>query len=247
MSASSIADPYYVAKEEVDRRVGTFAGRSQRWDQLYTTENTAKNKEFVDIQNSLLKEASELEKDIKEMENSIKAVERNPQRFPHCTPYELDQRRQWVEKSRRLVKTVMDKVNSPAVLAKLDSDRRKYGSEILEFERNRKKAETDNQNKIDKSKNVHKMILARQDRDLTDLANATTRLGEAAIAINVELQTQAKMLDDLDNEVDRQREKMNFVMRKTAQLLNTNDTKQICMVLSLTGICALLFFINIYF
>jgi syntaxin 6 len=224
-----------------------FGTRAKRWETLYQSGNTAKNREFSEIQNGLLKEASELEKDIKEMENSIKAVERAPQRFPHCTPYELDQRRQWVEKSRRAVKQVMDKMNSPAVLAKIDTDRRKYETELLETERARKQAEIDNQNKIEKTKNMQKQILAKQDQDLTDLAQATTRLGEAAIAINMELQTQEKMLNDLDNEVDRQREKMNFVMRKTAQLLNTDDTKQICMVLTLTGICALLFFINIYF
>jgi chromosome segregation ATPase len=244
--STAATDPYYVAKDELEKRLQSFATRGKRWETLYQG-NTAKSKEFSEIQNSLMHGASELEKDVREMENSIKAVEKAPARFPHCTPFELDQRRQWVERSRRAVKAMVDRINSPAVLAKIDADRRKFESEILETERTRKQAEMENQNKIEKTKHVHKQILAKQDQDLTDLANATTRLGEAAIAINVELQTQERMLNDLDNEVDRQREKMNFVMRKTAQLLNTDDTKQICMVLTLTGLCALLFFINIYF
>jgi chromosome segregation ATPase len=244
--STAASDPYYVAREEVEKRLTQFKNQGKRWETLYQG-NTARSREFSEIQNALLSQATELEKDIKEMEGAVKAVERAPQRFPHCTPYELEQRRLWVSNSRKGVKLVVDRLNSPGVLAKIDADRRKYDQEILDTERTRKQAESENQNKIDKTKHLQKQIIAKQDQDLTDLANATSRLGEAAIVINMELHTQERMLNDLDNEVDRQREKMNFVMRKTAQLLNTDDTKQICMVLSLTGLCALLFFINIYF
>ena len=243
---SAASDPYYVAREEVQKSVSALQEKSSRWEELYLS-NTFKANGFFDLHKSIGKEAVQADLDLKQIDNAIKAVERNPQRFPHCTPYELDQRRQWLQQARSKVKTIADRITSPAVGAKLEQDRRKAESEKVEQERQRKQAEVNNDVKIERTKQTHRQIMARQDEDLTELARATSRLGEAAVTINHELQDQQRMLNDLDREVDRQTEKMNYVTRKTAQLLQTSDTKQIYMIFVLTGLCVLLFIINIYF
>ena len=243
---SAASDPYYVAREEVQKSVNELQEKAKRWEDLFIG-NTAKANTFAELHKSIIRESGILDTDLKQIEGTIKAVERNPARFPHCTPYELDQRRQWLTGCRSKVKIVSDRINSPTVVAKIEQDKRKAEADQAEADRYKRIAEKDNENKIEKTKQSHKQIMARQDQDLTDLAKATTRLGEAAVTINYELQDQQRMLNDLDREVDRTTEKMNYITRKTAQLLKTTDTRQIYMIFVLTCICALLFLINIYF
>ena len=244
VSASS--DPYYVAREEVQKQITQLQEKAKRWEDMYLG-NTAKAIGFSDLHRTLQKEVQSAEEDLRQIDGTVRAVEKNPARFPHCTPYELDQRRLWLSSNRAKLKTISDRISSPTVVAKLESDKRKNEADQLELDRVKRIAEKDNESKIEKTRNSHKQIMARQDQDLTELAKATTRLGEAAITINYELQDQARMLDDLDRDVERQMEKMNYVTRKTALLLKTSDTRQIYTIFVLTGLCVLLFLINIYF
>jgi len=243
---SAVSDPYYVAREEVQKAVTALQEKSKRWEDMYIG-NTYKSGGFFELHKSIGKEASQADLDLKQIDNAIKAVERNPQRFPHCTPYELDQRRQWLAQAQSKVKAITDRITSPAVGAKLEQDRRKADQDKAEQERQRKHEIESNETKIERAKQSHRQIMARQDEDLTELARATNRLGEAAVTINHELQDQQRMLNELDREVDRQTEKLSYVTRKTAQLLQTSDTKQIYMIFVLTAICVILFLINIYF
>jgi len=243
---SAASDPYYVAREEVQKAVTALQEKARRWEDMYIG-NTFKAGGFFDLHKAIGKEAAQAELDLKQIDNAIKAVERNPQRFPHCTPYELDQRRQWLLTAQGKVKAIADRITSPAVGAKLEQDRRKTDQEKAEHDRQRRQEEQNNEGKIERAQQSHRQIIARQDQDLTDLARATSRLGEAAVTINHELQDQQRMLNELDREVDRQTEKMSYVTRKTAQLLQTSDTKQIYMIFCLTALCVVLFLINIYF
>lgn len=88
-------------------------------------------------------------------------------------------------------------------------------------------------------------IFDRQDHTLDDLARVTARLGESAVVINQELQDQQRLLHELDMEMDRQYEKMNFVMGKLGKLLRTNDLKQLMLVLVLLLVAVFLFILNI--
>jgi syntaxin of plants SYP6 len=241
---SAASDPYYLAKEEVDKNLFQIQQKLKTWDSLYTTASSDK---FLAHHNKLLDELKHAIDDLNELENAVKAIEKNPQKFAHCTPYELDQRRNWLQKSKQTWKSVNDKITSPVVKSKIEADKRKAAADLAELERQKKLHAKENDERIDRARTTQSQIIAKQDEDLTELSQAATRLGEAAVAINYELKDQERMLNDLDHEVDRQREKMNFVMRKTAQLLKTNDSNQICLILSLTGIAILLIMINVTF
>ena len=84
---------------------------------------------------------------------------------------------------------------------------------------------------------------AHQDNELQELTKCTERLNEKALVINNELEDQKLLLEQLDQDIDRQAEKMNFVMKHMAKVLKTSDTKQLYLIMVLTVIFVILCFI----
>merc|ERR550525_767208 len=88
-------------------------------------------------------------------------------------------------------------------------------------------------------------LIAQQDQDLTLLSQSAQRLNETARAINTELQDQQKMLEQLDEDIDKETEKLNFVMKRMGRLLKTSDNKQLCLIIGLFVLAVVLIFLVI--
>ena len=100
-----------------------------------------------------------------------------------------------------------------------------------------------NQRFVNNQQSQQQMIMQHQDNQLDELARCTSRLNENATVINVELQEQARMLDQLETDLDRETERMNFVMKRMGKLLKTSDTGQLYTILCLMGVLAFLLFL----
>merc|ERR550525_74046 len=88
-------------------------------------------------------------------------------------------------------------------------------------------------------------LIAQQDQDLTLLSQSAQRLNETARTINTELQDQQKMLEELDEDIDKETEKLNFVMKRVGRLLQTSDNKQLCLIIGLSILMVVLIFLII--
>jgi len=89
-------------------------------------------------------------------------------------------------------------------------------------------------------------FIKQQDDQLDEISDIAQRLQVQASTINQELQDQNAMIRQLDTEVDMNLEKMNFVMKKLAKLMKTNDSKTLCTILILLGILIVLFMLVFY-
>merc|ERR1712217_999576 len=83
-------------------------------------------------------------------------------------------------------------------------------------------------------------IIQQQDTALEELSKSAHRLGDTARTINVELQEQQKMLAELDEDIDKETEKLNFVMKRMGRLLKTSDHKQLCLIIGLSILAVVL-------
>ncbi|CAG9333776.1 unnamed protein product [Blepharisma stoltei] len=89
-------------------------------------------------------------------------------------------------------------------------------------------------------------FIAQQDEQLDEISEIAKRLYIQANTINQELQDQNVMLRKLDSEVDDNIEKMNFVMKKLAKLMKTNDSKTLCTIMILMVVLVVLFVLVFY-
>merc|ERR550525_1506196 len=88
-------------------------------------------------------------------------------------------------------------------------------------------------------------LIAQQDEALTLLSQSAQRLNETARTINTELQDQQKMLEELDEDIDKETEKLNFVMKRVGRLLKTSDKGQLCLIVGLFVLLIVLVFLLI--
>eukprot|EP00389_Voromonas_pontica_P002508 GDKH01003719.1.p1 GENE.GDKH01003719.1~~GDKH01003719.1.p1 ORF type:complete len:113 (+),score=9.34 GDKH01003719.1:155-493(+) len=93
---------------------------------------------------------------------------------------------------------------------------------------------------------VQQQLRSQGDEQLQELGRTADRLHNAALVVSNEIQEQQRMLSELDQEIDREAAKMNFVMGKMAKLLKTSDSKQICLVLFLIAVLAVLLVMIFY-
>eukprot|EP00434_Breviolum_minutum_P026455 symbB.v1.2.023389.t1/scaffold2138.1/size88104/1 len=103
----------------------------------------------------------------------------------------------------------------------------------------------DNQAFLDRQRQQQTQLRAQQDEDLEMLSLSAQRLGNTAQIINVELKEQQKMLEELDEDIDKEAEKLNFVMKRMGKLLKTSDSKQLCLIIGLSCLVAVLLFLVI--
>jgi predicted PurR-regulated permease PerM len=76
-------------------------------------------------------------------------------------------------------------------------------------------------------------MIKQQDEQLDEIGNIANRLVHHAGSINDELKMQEHMLKRMEDDVDKNLEKMNFVMKKLGKLLKTSDTKTLCTIICL--------------
>ena len=240
---TTASDPYYVARDAVNQTVLEVQESFRKWEKLLLSDSIS-NKGFTESTQTLLDDLDRLEEDLSVIDSSIRVVESNPARFP-LRPGELEARKQWSGSQRRVCADIRVKLNGPQAKAKIDAGKMKAAVLEAESERERRRVKEANEGSLSESRQVHQQIINQQDETLTELARVTDRLGQTAIVMNTELEDQERLLSELDRDIDRQSEKMNYVMGKMAKLLKTSDTKQLMLVIILLIISIVLFMWNL--
>jgi hypothetical protein len=90
-------------------------------------------------------------------------------------------------------------------------------------------------------------LLAQQDAGLDFLGQSAERLNKLSLEISEELEGHNKILDDMDSDFDNANENLNAITRKTQEFIElSGGTKNLVIILTLSIICIILFFLILY-
>merc|ERR1712039_377053 len=70
---------------------------------------------------------------------------------------------------------------------------------------------------------LQQQTISQQNSALDDISQSTQRLGHMAVTINRRLKEDQILLAQLDDDVGKQSEKLNFVMKRLGRLMQTTD------------------------
>jgi len=99
---------------------------------------------------------------------------------------------------------------------------------------------------IDPERSETLLMMRRQDETLDDLDMAVTRVSYMAETINEELETQNVMLKNLEDDLADAEEQLGAVMGKLARLMKTKSKCQLGLILILSLVVLVLFFLVLY-
>ena len=149
-------------------------------------------------------------------------VEKNPTKFK-VDAVELKARKTFIGDTRIFIQDVRVEMTSPTVKGKLERDRREdltrskqRAVQEEKFSALKREHEADNQRFLDQ--NNGQLLLEQQDARLDQTAAAVTRLKHVAIDINNEVESQNRMLDELDTGVENTSSRLKGAMQKMASI-----------------------------
>ena len=90
------------------------------------------------------------------------------------------------------------------------------------------------------------LLMQQQDETLDELDEAVVRVGNMATSIHEELNTQNKILNEMEDDLQDAEEKLGVVMGKLAKLLKTKDKCQLGTILALILTVLVLLFLVLY-
>eukprot|EP00922_Rhytidocystis_sp_ex-Travisia-forbesii_P005441 GHVS01007943.1.p1 GENE.GHVS01007943.1~~GHVS01007943.1.p1 ORF type:complete len:252 (+),score=60.23 GHVS01007943.1:171-926(+) len=228
----SRTDPYYTARDDVSSAVKKAKELFQKWKTQMEKSAGAPNSYSAvlkKLEEELVGELKQIAFDLEDIKTTVQVVENNPTRFG-VTQQQLHERKQFLADTQTAVQALQT-----AVVQKQRPQQTKQTTAATG------RVDVRNRQFTDSQREQQHMLLQQQDQHLEELAMSADRLHHTAVVINEELEDQQRMLCELDEDIDREAERMNFVMKRMSRLLKTNDTRQLCLILWLVGIAVILF------
>jgi len=236
---SLLQDPFYVVKEEVQQSVNGVTTLYERWQELLKNSNTAQNDEFKWTTNQLKTGVRSIEWDLADLEETIGIVESNRQRFK-LDQAEVESRKKFITETKGSIKKMKDDLQNATTKGKMEHDNRdtlmrKKTQDVPDrFSGLDNAIQQDNDNFITGHHQRQEQLINQQDDDLDALSHTVATLGNMGEAINSELVQQARILEDMEGEVDKTSGRLSNVVKKVNRLLeSTSDRVQWCIIISL--------------
>lgn len=248
MALSTRADPFDVAREEVEAAVRKVQFMHKEWRRLLDSQNTAENTKFQDLHAELVGELELLSHDLADMERSIQTAEENRERF-NLSEAQLRLRRDYVQKSRAAHKELQDQLNDRSVSSKMEEDRRRalLSKESQVRQQEQRRHEQDNHIRdeafLQEQRQLQEQYIRVQDDDLDELSKNAQGLGALAQTLNGEIEAQNKMLEALGDDIDAETARMNVVMQGVGKLLKSSNKLEIYGMMGLVGLFLFLTFL----
>eukprot|EP00026_Physarum_polycephalum_P014827 Phypoly_transcript_15386.p1 GENE.Phypoly_transcript_15386~~Phypoly_transcript_15386.p1 ORF type:complete len:256 (+),score=30.40 Phypoly_transcript_15386:127-894(+) len=254
---SLLQDPFYVVKEEVLQSVNGVTALYDRWQELLKTTNTSQNDEFKWTTNQLRTGIKSIEWDLQDLEETIGIVENNRQKF-RLEQAEVDSRKKFISETQYIIKKMKEELNNAQAKGKMDNDNRdalmkKTGGTTRDSSRDKfagldNAIQQDNDAFIRDQHQLQDQIMKDQDDQLDQLGDVVGVIGQMGNSIYSELNTQSRILGDLEAGVDDTQGRLTSVMRRVNKLLeSTSDRVQWCVVIVLTliliGLVIIVFYV----
>jgi len=242
-------DPFYVVKEKVQELQATLQSDFDRWKEILENTNTAGNKEFAPLTQTIKVTLKKLNIDLNDLSQTIEIVSTNRQRFKDIDDKELDSRKRFVNDTKASIQNYEDTLNAIRTKSKLERDSRDqlYAKENAQRRsaKEREQERAGNDFIADRAQ-TQVQVHHQQNEVLDDMVSALDRLGSMAGTIGSELQVHNAILKDFDEEMDATQGTMNKVMRKMDKLLGQSDTGRLCCIFFLVVVVCVLIIAVIY-
>ncbi|KAL4189687.1 hypothetical protein AMTRI_Chr08g208360 [Amborella trichopoda] len=234
-------DPFYIVKEEIQESINKLQSTFRQWEQIApnTGERVHLTKELIAGSESIVWQVDELDK-------AIAVAARDPSWYG-IDEFELEKRRRWTSGARNQVATVRKALEAAKEKNSLGQNgmRRELMKLPNDHGAGRSSQYPDpqgNDDFISSESDRQVLLIKQQDEELDELSASVQKIGGIGLTIHEELMGQEKLLDDLNSEMDRTANKLDFVQKKVAMVMKKAGLKgQIMMILFLFLIFVVLF------
>ncbi|XP_062311715.1 syntaxin-10 [Osmerus eperlanus] len=230
----SLEDPFFVVKGEVQKALSRARGLYERWEELLQ-EGTQVSKDELDWSTNELRNCLRaIDWDLEDLHETISIVESNPGKFK-LGDNELQERRDFVERTRQAVQEMKEQLSSPSVVAQAEKKNRQalLGEAAGQDQSTRLEAHlvSANSRYIQDQQEQQQLIVQDQDEQLELVSGSIRVLKDMSGRIGDELDEQAVMLGEFGDEMDQTGSRMDSVLKKMEKVSHmTSSRRQWCAI-----------------
>ncbi|XP_036000770.1 syntaxin-10 isoform X1 [Fundulus heteroclitus] len=223
----SIEDPFFVVKGEVQKALSRARGLFDRWEELLQEGTQVSRDELDWSANELRNCLRAIDWDLEDLSETISIVESNPGKFK-LGENELQERRGFVERTRKSVQEMKDQLSSPSAVAQAEKRNRQEQDRSTGLEAHLVSA---NSRYIQEQQEQQQLIMQEQDEQLELVSGSIRVLKDMSGRIGDELDEQAVMLGDFGDEMDQTSSRMDSVLKKLEKVSHmTSSRRQWCAI-----------------
>lgn len=215
-------DPFYAAREEVATNFLQLQRLHNEWQQQLQTRGHPSK--CSSLKAAIDAAADALTADVSALEKAVAVAARHQQRLG-LTTAEIQSRRAFVQQQQQQLDSLKADIKAALAPKQAMPSAATGGHDFFD-------------GLLEQQQTT---LLQQQDAQLDELAHAATRLHHTALTVNVELETQQRILKDLDDTLERQASEMSFLMKRLAKVVRSSDLRQLWTIVWLFCIALALF------
>lgn len=174
---------------------------------------------------------------LKELDSAVDRASEDPSRY-NLTNEELGTRRKWIEMTRRQIESLQEAIKGAAAAPPPPRGAGFY-DESLSEERVREA----NNRFVGSELERQALITRQQDHQLDEIEMAVGRIGQMGRTIGEELESQQRILNALDEEMDTTQTRLKATILKINEIIRkSGGCSQLCVILVLLGVVIFLGF-----
>jgi len=240
-------DPFYVFKEDLLIKLEMLDDGLERFDLIVQNTDTAVNThEVKEAKKQLKRHIKNAESALKDLQTTVRLVENKRENFLNISDSELFHRKNFISASLDRIKNVRTQMTAERIKSKLLADEKAKSKRRLGL-LGAKSEDMDEETEF--IANTHastQLMMQQQDETLDELDGAVVRVQHISENIHEELGHQNKMLNDLEDDLTNAEEQLGLVMGKLAKVLKTKSKWQLGIILIMSLIVIILFFLVVY-
>ncbi|XP_070683882.1 syntaxin-10 [Pempheris klunzingeri] len=229
----SIEDPFFVVKGEVQKALSRARGLFDRWEELLQDGTQVSRDELDWSTNELRNCLRAIDWDLEDLSETINIVESNPGKFK-LSDDELQERREFVERTRQSVQEMKEQLSSPSAVAQAEKKNRQALLTSSGQDRStglEAHMVSANSRYIQEQQEQQQLIMEEQDEQLELVSGSIRVLKDMSGRIGDELDEQAVMLGDFGDEMDQTSSRMDSVLKKLEKVSHmTSSRRQWCAI-----------------
>uniref|UniRef100_A0A667WKZ2 Syntaxin 10 n=1 Tax=Myripristis murdjan TaxID=586833 RepID=A0A667WKZ2_9TELE len=213
---------------EVQKALSRARGLYDRWEELLQ-EGTQVSRDELDWSTNELRNCLRaIDWDLEDLSETISIVESNPGKF-RLGENELQERRDFVERTRKAVQEMKDQLSSPSAVAQAEKKNRQVTQDrSTGLEAHLVSA---NSRYIEEQQEQQQLIMQEQDEQLELVSGSIRVLKDMSGRIGDELDEQAVMLGEFGDEMDQTSSRMDSVLKKLEKVSHmTSSRRQWCAI-----------------
>ncbi|XP_028267718.1 syntaxin-10 isoform X1 [Parambassis ranga] len=231
----SIEDPFFCicVSREVQKALSRARGLFDRWEELLQDGTQVSRDELDWSANELRNCLRAIDWDLEDLSETISIVESNPGKF-RLGDNELQERRDFVERTRKSVQEMKDHLSSPSAVAQAEKKNKQALLASTAQDRStglEAHLVSANSRFIQEQQEQQQLIMQEQDEQLELVSGSIRVLKDMSGRIGDELDEQAVMLADFGDEMDQTSSRMDSVLKKLEKVSHmTSSRRQWCAI-----------------